>query len=120
MSCASLRVANGVGGGAQARILKSNSFAAAGRMEASAKALSCSCGKIKSQEQGLSALYFGRYESRPDPVPGAVLIARPARVWLAAKTRGRLAADPRWNESGAGGVRCVALDASFCLSQQYW
>ena len=101
-------------------MLKSQESRAAGRVEASAKALSCSCGKIKNQEQGLSALYFGRYESRPDPVPGAVLIARPARVWLAAKTRGRLAADPRWNESGAGGVGCVALDASFCFCQQGW
>ena len=56
-------------------MLKSQESRAAGRVEASAKALSCSCGKIKNQGQGLSALYFGRYESRPDPVPGAVLIA---------------------------------------------
>ena len=98
-------------------MLKSQESRAVSRVEASAKALSCSCGKIKNQEQGLSALYFGRYESRPDPVPGAVLIAE---CGWPRRRAADLAADPRWNESGAGGVGCVALDASFCLRQQYW
>ena len=97
-------------------MLKSQESRAAGRVEASAKALSCSCGKIKNQEQGLSALYFGRYESRPDPVPGAVLIAQPARVWLAAKTRGRPALERvRSRRRGMCGSGRVILSPSAVL-----